>query len=111
MEPATAASVIVAIIAAASAYASQRAAAKATVINTKTTTEADSLREAYERARRFDVETIQRQDAEILELRGEVAALTASNRALNLRVWYLERGYTPPELPDDDEEKENPNGT
>lgn len=113
IEPATAASILVALIAAASAYMAQRSAAKATVINTKTTTEAeqaraqaDALREAYERARKFDVETIQRQDAELVELRQHIAKLETSNRALNLRVWYLERGYKPPELADEDEERE-----
>jgi len=122
MEPATVASVIVAIIAAAAAYASQRAAAKATVINTKTTNQsediraqADALKEGYERARKFDVETIQRQDAEITELRTEVSRLVAQNRALNLRVWYLERGYKPIEIAEDsdviDVEGEETNGT
>lgn len=121
IDPATAASVLVALIAAASAYMAQRSAAKATVINTKTTSEAeqakaqadrqaDALREAYERARKFDVETIQRQDAEIIELRQTVARLETSNRALNLRVWYLERGYKPPELSDEDEESEASDG-
>ena len=116
IDPTTAASVLVAIIAAASAYMAQRSAAKATVINTKTTTEAeqaraqaDALREAYERARKFDVETIQRQDEELVELRLHVARLEASNRALNLRVWYLERGYSPPELKDEPEESETQN--
>lgn len=59
----------VAAIAALSAYASQRAAARATTINTTTTSRVDMEKEAYDRARKFDIETIERQDAEIAELR------------------------------------------
>lgn len=59
----------VAAIAALSAYASQRAAAKASTLNTTTTTRVDMEKEAYDRARKFDIETIERQDAEIDELR------------------------------------------
>jgi FtsZ-binding cell division protein ZapB len=63
--------IIVAVIAAGSAYASQRAAARATTINTSTTSRVDMEKEAYERARKFDIETIARQDAEIEELRAD----------------------------------------
>lgn len=62
-------SVAVAFIAAAAAYASQRAAARASTLNTQTTSRVDMEKDAYERARKFDTETIQRQDVEILELR------------------------------------------
>lgn len=61
--------ITVVLITAVSAYASQRAAARASRMNTQTTSRVDMEKEAYERARKFDVETIQRQDAEILELR------------------------------------------
>lgn len=59
----------VAAIAALSAYASQRAASKASMLNVSTTTRVDMEKEAYDRARKFDIETIERQDAEIAELR------------------------------------------
>ena len=72
MDVANIVTVIVAIIAAGSAYASQRAAARASTLNTSTTTRVDMEKEAYDRARKFDIETIQRQDAEILELRHEL---------------------------------------
>lgn len=71
--------IIVAIIAAASAIASQRAAARASTMNTNTTSRVDMEKDAYERARKFDTETIERQDAEILELR-------ADNRILHEKV-------------------------
>lgn len=70
---------VVAIVAAGSAYASQRAAARASTMNVSTTSRVDMEKEAYERARRFDVETIARQDAEIEELRGD-------NRSLHEKV-------------------------
>lgn len=82
-------SIAVAVIAALSAYASQRAAARASTINTTTTSRVDMEKEAYERARTYDTETIRRQDEEILELREEV-------RALKARVGYLE-SVVPPE--------------
>lgn len=63
--------ILVAAIAALSAYASQRAAAKATNLNTTTTSRVDMEKEAYDRARKFDIETIERQDAEIAELRAD----------------------------------------
>lgn len=59
----------VAAIAALSAYASQRAAARASTMNTSTTSRVDMEKEAYDRARKFDIETITRQDAEIEDLR------------------------------------------
>jgi peptidoglycan hydrolase CwlO-like protein len=69
MNATTIASIIVAIVAATSAYASQRAAAKATTMNTNTVSRVDMEKDAYQRARDFDTETIRRQDEEIEELR------------------------------------------
>lgn len=60
---------VVAIVAAGSAYASQRAASRASTMNVNTTSRVDMEKEAYERARAFDTETIVRQDKEIEELR------------------------------------------
>ena len=83
------ASIVVAGIAASSAYASQRSAARATTVNTDKTTRSDMEKEAYERARAFDTETIRRQDTEIGELRqenedlrSEMDLLRAENRGL-----------------------------
>ncbi len=71
--------IIVAVIAAGSAYASQRAAARASTMNVNTTSRVDMEKDAYERARKFDIETIERQDREIEELR-------ADNRTLHEKI-------------------------
>lgn len=72
------ASVGVALIAAASAYASKRASTNAAAKNTRTEIE----QAAFERAEKFMAGTIDRQDAEIEELRGEVDKLRADVRRL-----------------------------
>jgi predicted RNase H-like nuclease (RuvC/YqgF family) len=66
-----AASIIVGIISGSSAYASQRAAARASTKNVDTTSRTEMEREAYERARNYDTSTIQRLTEEIKELRQE----------------------------------------
>lgn len=76
-------SISVAALSAAAALASQRSAAKASVMNTQTVTAVDREKEAYERARAFDTETIRRQDEELEELR-------ADNRTLHDRVTAAE---------------------
>jgi hypothetical protein len=63
------ATIIVALIAAAGAWASQRTAARAARENTIVGGRVDMEKEAYDRARAFDTETIKRQDAELEELR------------------------------------------
>lgn len=69
------ASVLVAAVAALSALASQRAAASASVKNTDTTSRAAIEAEAFERAKGFYTDTIDRQAREIAELEGDVAEL------------------------------------
>ena len=71
MDPVNYATIIVALIAAAGAWASQRAAAKATANNTMAGSRIDMEKEAYDRARAFDTETISRQNFEIDEIRAE----------------------------------------
>lgn len=90
MDATAIASIVVAFIAAASAYASQRAASRASTMNANTTSRVDMEREAYERARSFDTETIRRQDVEIEELRKEIAHLKKENNKLCARVQMLE---------------------
>lgn len=92
-----AASVLVAAIAAWSAYASQRAAAKASVQNTTTTSRTDIEKDAFERARTYYAgaldrqdKEISRQDAEITELHAETAELRDQLRAVRAEV----RGLT-----------------
>ena len=69
MEFANIVTIIVAVVASGSAYASQRAASRASTMNINTTSRVDMEKDAYERARKFDLETIARQDAEIDALR------------------------------------------
>lgn len=76
------ASVAVALIAALSAKASQRAAANASTKNTETASRTKIEEEAYARAEGFLTGTITRQDAEIEDLRREVDNLRAEVRKL-----------------------------
>lgn len=134
MEPAAIASVIVSLIAALAGYASQRSAAKASTRNAATSSrteldkaKSDAEREAYERARAFDTETIKRQDEELgklrqhmRELNADVKRITTENeqlhdenrsvlednarlraevRALRLRFTRMERKYPTDEIP------------
>lgn len=76
------ASIIVAGVSAFSAIASQRSASRASVLNTQTTSRVDMEREAYERARNFDTETIRRQDEELEECRKRIKHLEDQNNDL-----------------------------
>lgn len=69
MDAVNLATIFVALIAAAGAFASQRASAKAAVQNTQVGGRVDMEKNAYDRARAFDTETIDRQNKEIVELR------------------------------------------
>jgi len=59
-------------------------------------------KEAYERARKFDTETIDRQDIDLIELRRENEDLQIKVRALIQHIIQLEQargmypGYPPP---------------
>lgn len=95
------AAIIVAIISALGAWAAQRSARSASVVSEKTKAET----EAYGRARKMDVETIERQDKEInelverdkvrelaiRELRVDNERLHTENVTLRRRVAALER--------------------
>jgi polyhydroxyalkanoate synthesis regulator phasin len=76
------ASVLVAVIAAGAAIASQRAAAAASVKNASTASRTQLEQEAYQRAENFLTGTMDRQDSEIQELRGEVDELRTKVRSL-----------------------------
>lgn len=84
MDPINVASIFVSLIAAVAAYASQRAAAKASTKNVEATSRVDMEKEAYDRARKFDTETIARQDAEIDEIREVNKKLRTDNEKLRL---------------------------
>lgn len=82
MEPIQIASIIVAAISALGAWASQRSASKALTKNANSASRVEMEKEAYDRARKFDTDTIERQDAEIAELRGEVSQVREENKQL-----------------------------
>lgn len=86
MELTGVASVIVAFIAAASAYAAQRSASKASSKQVEVHGRVDMEKEAYERARAFDTETIRRQDEELAELRQDKKDLLAEVKELRKQV-------------------------
>lgn len=86
MDAGSLATIIVAAIALVSAYASQRAASKASTSNTQIETRVDMERDAYVRARRFDTETIQRLEKENGDLRKEVDDLETENSRLYKRL-------------------------
>jgi TolA-binding protein len=96
-DPAVIASILVGMVAAASAYASQRAASRASTLNINATTRVDMEKEAYQRARKLDVETIDRQDTELDDLRKENEELQVKIRALIQHIIQLEqaKGYYP----------------
>lgn len=86
MDPINVASIVVAIITSAAAWASQRSASKAATSNSTETSRVDMEKEAYERARSYDTETIRRQDAEIDELRLEKEALRDDKKNLYVEI-------------------------
>lgn len=99
MDATLVATVLVAVVAGLFAYASQRSASKAsklntqaTVINTETTSRVDMEKEAYQRARKFDLETIARQDIELVQLRARVVELESREETLEREVERLKRG-------------------
>jgi peptidoglycan hydrolase CwlO-like protein len=89
------ASILVCLFTVGGAYATNRASTKASRINTDTTSRVDMEKDAYIRARAFDVSTIERQDEELAELRAKNKALEAEVKLLNARIERLERGLPP----------------
>lgn len=87
---------LVAVMSLAAAIASQRQSAKATrgtnetaIINART----DAETEAYVRARAMDTETINRQGAELKEMRAELVELRDKVEALETKNDELERNH------------------
>lgn len=76
------ATIIAAIIAAFAAIATQRSAAAAAVRNQTMTSRTDIEKEAFERAKGFYTDTIDRQGANIHELEDDVSNLKGRVRAL-----------------------------
>lgn len=85
--------ILVAIIAALGAWAAQRSAAKASAFNTETSGRLEAERNAYERARAFDVDTINRQSRELEELRSHNHKLETELARVKDRLRRLEALY------------------
>lgn len=64
-------SLLVAVVAALAAILSQRSISKASTANVNSSSRVEMEKEAYDRARAYDTETISRQDTEIKELRAD----------------------------------------
>jgi TolA-binding protein len=87
-------SVLIALIGIVSAWLSARAArnaAKFSADASTANTRAQAETEAYNRARKMDIETIHRQDQEIAELHDEIRQLKEDNRTLHQRNNALRR--------------------
>lgn len=82
--------IIASIVAALGAWAATRAASKANVQNSTVSGRLDAERNAYERARAFDVDTIERQADEIEELRLDNERLREDLLAVRKRLAILE---------------------
>lgn len=76
------AGIAISLITALGAWASSRASSRASTANSKTEAE----KEAYDRARKMDVATIERQDAELEEIREQNRLLREQNDHLNADV-------------------------
>ena len=105
IDPAIIGGIIVALIAGLAGFASQKAISKATMINASVNSRAELEKEAYLRARSYDVDTIKRQDDDLDELRKENEELQIKIRALITHIIQLEEargvypGYPPVHKP------------
>jgi vacuolar-type H+-ATPase subunit D/Vma8 len=95
MQPIDFAAILVAAIAAFGAWAAQRAAAKANLLNSSVSGRLEAERDAYERARAFDIHTIARQDAELENVRRENEQLREELRTVKHRLAHLENDKIP----------------
>lgn len=86
-------SILVALIAALGAWAAQRSASRTAQINTSVSGRLEAEREAYQRARAFDIQTIERQNEEIKELHEENYQLRDDLKKVKERLARLEDLY------------------
>lgn len=101
MDGGSIASVIVALVAAAVAIASQRSAKKASDMNTTAVTRVDMEKEAYIRARDHDVKTIEQQGKRIDELEDDLKIAHKEIRSLKHQLARMAAGLPPEEERDD----------
>lgn len=83
--------ILIALIAALGAWAAHRSAGKASVAGTAVSGRLEAERNAYERARAFDVATIERQDSELAKLRQENQKLKTELAEVKARLADLEK--------------------
>lgn len=95
------ASILISAIGALGAWAASRSSARAAIANAKTTADAnketsraEAEKEAYDRARKMDIETIERQDKEIDEIREQNKLLKEQNEHLNSDVKRIDADNT-----------------
>ena len=90
MDPIDVGTIIVAIIAAFGAWVAQRVAVKANRMNNIVSRRLEAEKGAYERARAFDIQTIDRQNAEVVRLRTANQELRRDLLVVEKRVAHLE---------------------
>lgn len=90
LDPINISSILVAVIAALGAWAAQRSAAKANRLNSQVSVRLQSEQEAYERARAFDIQTIDRQTDQIRLLQQANDILTNELNNVKRRLNTLE---------------------
>lgn len=86
--------IFIALIAALGSWASHRATAKANSDNAKASNRVEMEKEAYDRARKLDVETIERQVGEMAELQTKNRELSERNEELSSQVHELQARVT-----------------
>lgn len=83
--------IIIAIIALGSSWVTARTSSKATTINNETNARVEMEKEAYNRARDFDINTIERQKEQIETLQRENRELKQTVQQLTERLNRLEK--------------------
>lgn len=83
--------IAIAIIALGSSWVTARTSSKATTINNETNARVEMEKEAYNRARDFDINTIERQNEQIEKLQRENRELKETVRVLTERLNRLEK--------------------
>lgn len=108
MRPDSIASILVAFIAAAFAYASSRSATKSSKMHDASNFRLEMEKDAYERARALDTETIARQSAEIKDLREDNRRLDDRVNTLLYQIIRIQQGLSPNLEEDPDDRADEP---
>lgn len=89
MEPGSLAAIFIATVAAVGSWLSHKTSSQAAIKTSDNASRVEMEKEAYERARKLDTETIARQDTEMAELRTENLRLRRDNEALHAEIREL----------------------